>query len=193
MLDYALSKELLSLAELSHLRTEAMRLFEDCLTNNDDTALVAFIEHQIMQDPPPINLLRDIADDLQQRMLSLREHHFDTRDRVVSTLSEGYNIDITPLTPPAKLAQYHALKINDVMHYIQQQATDLYSDELAILRKLITASLETAGQLHQDIQMTTQLHSMVLDWMEGISSLTVRENWPNREAAHFGHSNNIQH
>lgn len=193
MLDYALSQELLSLAEQSHLRTEAMRLFEDCLTNNDDTALIAFIEHQIMQDPPPINLLRDVADDLQQRMLSLREYHFDTRDRVVSTLSEGYNIDITALSPPDKLAQYHVLKLDDVMHFIQEQIIDIHSDELAILRKLIGASLETAGQLYQDIQMTTRLHAMVLDWMEGISSLAVRERWPNREVTQFGHNSNIRH
>lgn len=178
MLDYGLSRDLLSLSELNHLRLKAMRLFEDCLTNGSDDALVEFIELQLIQDPPQLHLLRDIADDLQQRLLSLREHHFDVRDRVIRALSEGYGVDITPLAPPDRLAVYHHLKLSDITAFIQQQASDLGADELAMLEKMVSVSLDMAAQLHGDVKMATHLHHLVLDWLDGIGTVTARRQWP---------------
>lgn len=178
MLDYALSRDLMSLSEMNHLRLKAMRLFEDCLTNGDDQALVDFIESQLVQDPPQLHLLRDVADDLQQRLLSLREHHFDVRERVVRMLSESYDIDITPLAPPNKLETYHYLKLQDVTAYIQQHSEDVGGDELTMLEKMVSASIETAAQLQRDVKMAAHLHRLVVDWLEGISTVTARRHWP---------------
>lgn len=178
MLDYALSKDLQSLSELKHLRLKAMRLFEEGLTNGDQATLVEFIERQLIQDPPRLHLLRDIADDLQQRLLSLREHHFDVRERVVSALNEGYGIDISSLAPPNRLETYHLLKQADIAAYIRHHGDDLPDDELAILGKMIAASLEMAEQLYNDIQTTSYLHNLVLDWLEGMRAVTARRQWP---------------
>lgn len=191
MIDYALNKELQSLAELNNLRREAMRLFEDCLTSGDSEALVKFIEHQIMLDPPRLHLLREIADDLQQRLLSLREHHFDVRERVIVVLAESYHIDISQLAPPDRLDTYHNLPIDSIMQCIRKDADRPPQEELIMLHKMIATSLEMAGQLHSDIEVTEHVHAMVMDWLEGMSSLSMRRQWPNTDIEQ--HESNLLH
>src|SRR5262245_38004075 len=97
MLDDFHSLGLFSLAEQHYLRLEAMDLFERCLTEGKPDCLQAFFEQQISQEPPRLQLLRDIAEDLHQRLLSLREYHFDVRDRVMRSLHDDFKVDITPL------------------------------------------------------------------------------------------------
>lgn len=192
MIDYALDKELQSLAELNNLRKEAMRLFEECLTNGAPTAFVKFVEQQITQTPPRLHLLREIADDLQQRLLSLREHHFDVRERVVAMLADSYHIDITRLAPPDRLNCYHNLPIETIMQRVRSHADHLQQDELIMLHKMIAVSLEMASQLFNDIQLTEQLHAMVMDWLEGMSSMSIRRRWPYTESDQV-ENNTFQH
>ena len=177
MLDNVMDRGLFSLVETSHLRLEAMHLFEQCLTSGDESALVTFIENQLAQEPPRIQLLRDLADDLQQRLLSLREYHFDVRDRAVRTLDEDYHIDITPLAPPAMLDQYHNLTPDAMLAYIDQIGGHLSDDELPLIQKMLEASLQIAAQLQNDIRLTSQLHNLVLDWLEGINVTVARQQW----------------
>jgi hypothetical protein len=177
MLDNVMDRGLFSLVETSHLRLEAMHLFEQCLTSGDESALVTFIENQLAQEPPRIQLLRDLADDLQQRLLSLREYHFDVRDRAVRTLDEDYHIDITPLAPPALLDQYHNLTPDAILAYIDQIGGHFSDDELPLIRKMLEASLQIAAQLQNDIRLTSQLHNLVLDWLEGINVTLARQQW----------------
>lgn len=177
MLDNMMERGLLSLIESNHLRLEAMHLFEQCLTNGDDSALVAFIEQQLLHEPPRLQLLRDLADDLQQRLLSLREYHFDVRDRVVRTLSEDYNVDLTALTSPSKLEQYHHLTTDEILTFIHKNDVVLNEDDLPLIRKMVDASLQMAAQLFADIQLTTHLHNLVLDWLEGMNATVARQQW----------------
>jgi hypothetical protein len=194
MLESVMGRKLFSLVESSHLRIEAMQLFEQCLTSGDASAMVAFIEHQLVYEPPRLQLLREIADDLQQRLLSLREYHFDVRERVVSTLSESYNVDISPLTPPALLDQYHHLSSDEVLALIQESNPDLSSDDKTILRKMIDASLQIADQLHQDIQLTRELYNLILDWIEALSATIARQHWySNTPAQQDKSEGNIYH
>jgi hypothetical protein len=183
MLESTMERKLFSLTESSHLRIEAMQLFEQCLTNGDATAMVAFIERQLVHEPPRLQLLREIAEDLQQRLLSLREYHFDVRERVVSTLSESYDVDISPLTPPASLDQYHYLSLDKVLTFIQKNNPALSRNDLTILRKMIDASLQIAAQLHQDILLTRELYNLILDWMEALSATIARQYWYNQPSA----------
>jgi hypothetical protein len=177
MLESAMGQKLFSLAESSHLRIEAMQLFEQSLTHGDASIMIVFIEGQLANDPPRIQLLREIADDLQQRLLSLREYHFDVRERVVSTLNESYNVDISSLTPAAMLDQYHLLALDDIFALILQDNPTLSDDDLAILRKVIDASLHIAAQLHDDIQITRELYDLILDWIDALSATIARQHW----------------
>jgi hypothetical protein len=182
MLENLMGQGLFSLAELNHLRLEAMRLFEQCLTNGNGSALTNFIEQQLLHEPPRIQLLRDLADDLQQRLLSLREYHFDIRDRVVRTFSESYGVDITSLTPPDALDRYHRLSIEQVMSFVQENGVVLDEKDAILLRKMLDASIQMAAQLHNDIVLTTSLFSLVSDWLEGMSATIARRYWDNRHS-----------
>jgi hypothetical protein len=193
MLDNAIGRSLFALAELSHLRQEAMDLFEQCLTSGDESRLVNFIEQQLFQDPPRLDLLRDIANDLQQRLLSLREYHFDVRDRVVKTLSESYNVDITLLAPAAQLEHYHTLTSERMLAAVREQAATLNQDEISLLTKMIDASLRMAAQLSEDIQLTARLHRMVVDWIEGISISLSKQYWPVKPQSPELPDKNIHH
>jgi hypothetical protein len=183
MLESVMGRKLFSLAESSHLRIEAMQLFEQCLTNGDDSIMVAFIERQLVQEPPRLPLLREIADDLQQRLLSLREYHFDVRERVVSTLSESYEVDISPLAPAAMLDRYHLLQLDEVLAFVQKNNPTLSANDVVILRKMIDASLQMAAQLNEDIRLTRELYDLIQDWIEALSATIARRHWSSQTAA----------
>jgi len=177
MLEYTLGRNMFPSAESHFLRIEAMQIFEQCLTNGDAEAMTSFIERQLLHDPPRLQLLRDMADDLQQRLLSLREYHFDVRERVVTMLRESYHVDIAPLAPPALLDEYHHLTIDELFAFIQTHGVKLSENDATILRKMIDASLQMAAQLSNDIHLTMQFHTMVVDWLDGISATIARQHW----------------
>lgn len=194
MLRNVMGRKLFTLAEMNHLRIEAMQLFEECLTKGELSAMIEFIERQILQEPPRLQLLREVANDLQHRLLSLREYHFDVRERVVSVLKDSYDVDITPLAPPAKLDRYHHLVTDEVLAYVQQKNQTLTENDLFLLRKTVDASLQMAAQLHNDIQLTEQLYNLVLDWTEAMSVTVARQFWNGQKlTSPDGPEGNISH
>jgi hypothetical protein len=183
----------ITVAEISYLRLEAMRLFEQCLTNGDDSAMVTFIEQQIVHQPPRIQLLRDLTEDLQQRLLSLREYHFDVRERVVRTLLDNYGVDISAIAPPKKLSQYHHLTTEQILSLVIDSGMAVGAEELIILRKTVEASLQMAAQLSHDIQLTAHLHYLVSDWLEGMNATAARQHWNSALPASPNNQHTIYH
>jgi len=183
----------ITVAEISYLRVEAMRLFEQCLTNGDDSAMVTFIEQQIVHQPPRIQLLRDLTEDLQQRLLSLREYHFDVRERVVRTLHDNYGVDISAIAPPTKLNQYHHLTTEQILSLVVDSDIAVGAEELIILRKTVEASLQMAAQLFHDIQLTAHLHYLVSDWLEGMNATAARQHWNSALPASPNNQNTTYH
>lgn len=177
MLDTAREHRLFSISELARLRIEAMHLFEQCLTSGNKAPLVKFIQDQLLIDPPRLNLLNDLADDLQLRLLSLREYHFDVREQVIHTLLEDYDVDITPLAPASKPEMYHELDADTILQFVHANNVMLSADEQIMLAKMIEASIKTANQLHNDIELTSHIHSLVVDWLNGLSATIARNNW----------------
>ncbi|WP_119072960.1 hypothetical protein [Aggregatilinea lenta] len=149
---------LFSIAEIYRLRVEAMHLYEHCLTSGDDSSFVNFVEARIVETPPRLLLMHGIADDLEQRLLSLRSHHLDVRERVAQALREGYNLDVST-----------------VQQSIQENAGSLPDGSL--LRHVLTASTEVEQSLETDIQLTLRLYNLVLDWLEGMSAVAIRQRW----------------
>src|SRR5512138_1553438 len=95
--------DLLSMLEINHLRLEAINLYDRCLAEGNLVPLEKFIEQQLAYDPPQIQLLSDIANDLQQRLLTLKAYHFDIRQKIVVMFDEMYHIDVTDMMPADKL------------------------------------------------------------------------------------------
>lgn len=164
MLDQHGSQGLFSIAEIYRLRVEAMHLYEHCLTTGDEASFINFVEAQIVEEPPRLLLMHGMADDLEQRLLSLRAHHLDVRERVAQALREGYD-----------------LEIGDVQQAGQNDAGALA--DAALLRQVIVASSEVAESLQNDIQTTLRLHQLVLDWLEGMSAVAIRQHWINPSPA----------
>src|SRR5690349_19329403 len=106
-----------AMAEFNQLRAQAFDLFDRCLAENNPAPIVSFIEKQVTNDPPHLPLLRDFADGLHQRLLSLRVYHFDVRNNVIKAFTDDYRVDITPLLPANATSQYHELNIQQVVSY----------------------------------------------------------------------------
>jgi len=177
MLEHLKSLGLFSLAELNYLRLEAMDLFERCLTEGSPDYLLAFIEQQIVQEPPRIDLLNEVAEDLHQRLIGLREYHFDVRDRVLRTLRADFQVDLSPIAPPNALNKYHLLDLDAATQLVRQQNPQLTNREHVLLRSVLEASLEMASQLNDDVSMTEYLFLYVLDWADGLNTTATQQYW----------------
>ncbi|GEM_PF-4695465 len=54
------------------LRLKAVELLESCLMEQDSQLFETFIENQLLSDPPPLDLLSDLAEDIDNRLRALR-------------------------------------------------------------------------------------------------------------------------
>jgi hypothetical protein len=177
MFETTTSSDLLSILEINHLRLEAINLYDRCLAEGNLTPLEKFIELQLTYDPPQIQLLGDIANDLQQRLLTLKAYHFDVRHRIVNMFEEMYKVDVTHLMPADQLEIFHFVQPNTVMLYLVEQSIALIEDERLVVLEVLRAACDTAGQLHADIQATEKLHDMILDWIYALGINFVRAGW----------------
>jgi hypothetical protein len=168
---------LIAMSELNQLRTQAIDLFDRCLAEGNTAPIVAFVERQVTGDPPQLQLLHDFAEDLQQRLLSLRAYHYDVRKNVVKTFAEAYGVDITPVVPASDLDHYHLTDAKDVLAYAQAQGAAFSDQDLILLGKLLEVSVKTAARLINDIKLTIELQEMVLDWLDALSMTVGRRFW----------------
>ncbi len=162
---------LASLAELNYLRLEAMDLFERCLTEGSPASLEGFIEEQISQEPPRLELLREVAEDLHQRLLSLREYHYDVLERVWITLSQDFGMT------SGSADRNQLLQVEQVIAQLQMDNPLLTGEDEALLRKMLDTSLEAAQQLRSDILMTERLYMCIMDWVDGLNAHIARRFW----------------
>jgi hypothetical protein len=167
----------LSLMELDQLRIEALDLYDRCLVEHNPIQVIHFIEGQLTHTPPRIQLLRHIADDVQQRLFSLREYHFDLRGKIINTFDEIYNVDVTPLMPPDQLEAYHTVPPQTFLDYAIMQGLEIDKQEKLLLVEMIQTSRDIASQLQSDIQLTSTLHTMIQEWINALSATTARMGW----------------
>lgn len=66
-----------ALARLHALREEAMTLYERCLQTEEAAQFEAFLQAQLLAEPPPVQLFWEITDDLHQRLQTLRSQAYD--------------------------------------------------------------------------------------------------------------------
>src|SRR5258708_34256281 len=171
------SLSLFAMAEFSQLRAHALDLFDRCLAENNPAPIIAFIERQVSDNPPHLHLLRDFVEGLQQRLLSLRTSQYDVRLNVIKTFADEYGIDITPFTPATALAEYHLLKPSDVMAYVRQSPLMPPAEDLLLLGKVLEASVRTAARLNMEIELTRNLETLVVDWLEALNATMGRRYW----------------
>lgn len=169
--------DLFSLLEINHIRLEAINLYDRCLAEGNLSPLEKFIEQQLAYDPPQIQLLTEIANDLQQRLLTLQAYHFDIRQKIVGMFDEMYHIDVTGIMPAEKLDTYHLLQPERVLMYAIEQGVPIEEDERLVLLEVLRAARDTATHLHRDILVTEKLHDMILDWIYALTVHFARAGW----------------
>ena len=163
---------LASLAEMNYLRLEAMDLFERCLTEGSTIALEIFIEEQIACDPPWLELLREVSEDLHQRLMALRQDHLDITQRVWGTLRDDFG-----LSAPDHTRQIDAQQLIERIRLINPT---LSPGEKVMLHKMLETSLAASHQLYNDILMTEKLYGYLIDWVEGLNATFARRFWTDR-------------
>lgn len=161
-----------TLLHLKRMREEALELYDYCLAEGNVGPMIHFIEEQIAADPPPLLLLYEIADDIQQRFLSLRENHFDVRHQVLQALHNLYQIDIDTIIPHERLER---LEADEIIELLLGHGASVNDDEQDVLRRLIDQSRETAVQLKEDIRLTASVQEMVMDWVSALATSAARE------------------
>ncbi|NDJ84314.1 MAG: hypothetical protein GYB66_00370 [Chloroflexi bacterium] len=165
---------LMSDLKLDYLRDKALELYDYCLAEGHPAYITQFIERQLAATPPPLSLLEMLADEMQQRLVTLRENHFDLREKIVKVFSQQYQFDITPLVPADQLEAYHRVDAQAILNYASRQGVQLSTHEQDQLSRIITVSRDTARQLQSDIKLTANIHQMLLDWLYALSIRTVR-------------------
>jgi len=164
---------LAALAELNYLRLEAMDLFERCLAEGRTDSLENFIEQQISRDPPRLELLREMAEDVNQRLLGLREYRYDILERAWRMINEEFDMLVEYIGQPEAIESLDFGMIERDSRLAEQ----LSQEERMLLRKMLDASRETAAQLRSDIVMTERLYHYLLDWVDGLSVVFMQRYW----------------
>lgn len=167
-----------NLLYLRQMREEALNLYDYCLTEGTAAPLIKFIEEQISLDPPPLLLLYEISDDIQQRILVLRENHFDVRHQVVKAVQDLYQADVSRIFPSDKLESYHLIEVNEIIGDLQGQGISITDEEMVLLVNLLRKSRDTASQLQQDIHLTEGLQTMMHDWVQALTITIARDYQP---------------
>lgn len=155
--------------ELNTLRLEALNLFERCFTDGTPSALVRFIEQQIAKEPPPVQLLTEIAEELHRRLQTLRQLQFELRAHTLHTLRDEFGIDLSPLFPLNGFD--HQMSVDSVFERLVPNGAP---DELA-LRHMLETAFEASGHVAEDILMVESLYNFLIDWTRALSVLAARE------------------
>ncbi|MFN8421635.1 MAG: hypothetical protein U0528_20670 [Anaerolineae bacterium] len=139
------------------LRIQALDLFDRCLAQGDPAPIIAFVERQVYLQPPDLDLFRDFADDLQQRIVSLRSSLYELRDKLVTSCA-SYQIDVTVLLPAEALNEMHAVEPTRLLALVQDRRPALSREVQEVLHMQIDETLSTAAQIHGDTELTEMMY-----------------------------------
>ena len=159
------------------IRLEALDLLDRCLTQGDIRPIMAFIEQLLADEPPSLEVLRQLSDDLQQRLLQLRTNLYNMRDKLISSVTSDYAIDISSLMPAEALARLHLVQADQVVAFAQAVNQHLKAPELGTLRDMLTSAVGAAAGIHRDVEITQSLQTLILDWLDALSAVASREYW----------------
>ena len=165
-----------SLATFQTLRLEALDLFDRSIAEGKPEYLERFLEVQVAQEPPPLELLSQISEDVHQRLLAIRQRHFDARDQIRRTIQHQYEIDLS-LFLPSDPMQYQRLDLEDILRFVGRQYAPLSDDNYQGLSKLLQEALANAAQIHREITLADQLDAYITDWLMALHIVSVRGAW----------------
>lgn len=162
-------------------RELALQHYERCLTDSTTSYLKNFIQEQVLQNPRYVELLYEISGDLQQRLGALQDYYLETRKRVITAVWERHQVDISIFNPPNRIDDYHKIRRDQVLDYLQEQVPNFSKQEYQIVRQMLKHSITICRQLNRDVALTKNLIGILQDWMIAgcISTMRQRPFWVN--------------
>lgn len=154
------------------LLAQGRDLYERCLQLGTPGLMLEFIEEQIAQQPPRTSVLRELCDELQQKLLALNETYFEARDRLLYIIRTRFALDLDPLVAP-KPEVYHQLPIDDLINSIVQQKPLSAEDEYR-LRRILKVSHVMSAQVYTDAAITQQIFSALDEWLRALATQNAR-------------------
>ncbi len=169
---------LFSLATFQMQRLEALDLFDRSLAERSPEYLERFVQRQVARDLPPLELLSQVAEDVHQRLLRLRQRHFDSRDNMRQVLLHQYGFDVTPFLPSDPV-DYHRLNLEEAVAFFCRQQVHLNDDVCGSLSVLLQETQASAAELYAQLMLAEGLYSYIMDWLMALHMVTVRGAWTN--------------
>ncbi|MEP7292242.1 MAG: hypothetical protein ABI835_10680 [Chloroflexota bacterium] len=170
---------LFSLAAFQTLRIEALDLFDRSLAEGKLEYLERFLEQQVVQEHPPLELLSQIAEDVHQRLLGLRQRHFDARDGLRRALEHQYAFDLSPFLPVDPV-EYHHLNWEEVLNFASPQLSE---ESRLLLHQTLQEALANAALLYEEISVAEYAYSYLMDWLMALHIVSVRGAWADNHSS----------
>ncbi len=173
---------LFSLATFQTMRLEALDLFDRSLAEGNGRYLEKFLERQIAQEPVPLELLSQIAEDVHQRLVSLRQRHFEMRDQIRRNLLQQYHVDLSTILPNDPF-EYHQFNLDEALDFCLGANAALTEDHQQALRKTLQEAIENGERLYAETALADHLYNYISDWWMALHIVSVRGAWTNVETS----------
>lgn len=170
---------LFSLATFQTMRLEALDLFDRSLAESNARYLEKFLEQQMAQEIVPLELLSQIAEDVHQRLVSLRQRHFEMRDQIRLSVLQQYHIDLSTLLPNDPF-EYHQFNLDEALVFLGANA-NLTEENQQSLRTTLQEALEQGEKLYAETALAEHLYNFITDWWMALHIVSVRGAWTNDE------------
>lgn len=167
---------LFSLATFQTLRLEALDLFDRSLSEGNPEFLERFVQRQVAQEFAPLELLSQVAEDVHQRLLKLRQRHFESRDDMRRTLLYQYGLDLAPFLPEDPV-EYHRLNLDAALSFFSRQQGYAGDDINLNLRHLLQDAQASAARLYAEVMLADSLYTYLMDWLMALHVVSVRGAW----------------
>lgn len=167
------------------LRMEAMMILERCLSDENSAPFERFIEAQIAQEIPPVPLMREIAEDLHQRLQSCRQRIFDLRESILQDLKALVRIDPNHLCATQK-PEYWLLHLLDECYPLVESriAHATVETKLEVFDLMGRTQQAAVIAIRQQI-MFEHLYNALMDWALALGVISARTAWRAALSEHF--------
>lgn len=155
-------------ADMNALRLEGMVILDRCLRERQAAAFERFLAAQLGAEPPPLQFLQELAQDVQHRLQSMRQTHFDHRDGLLRRLAEAAAAS-TPATPMPASFSRHALE--QFGHALSDSDSPAAAELRALLEEALRIETENFAQQH----MLQQMQSTIVDWLRAFSVVIAQQ------------------
>lgn len=155
-------------ADLNALRLEGMVILDRCLRERQAAAFERFLAVQLGAEPPPLQFLQEMAQDVQHRLQAMRQTHFDHRDGLLRRLTETA-ASSTPAAPMPASFSRHALE--QFGHALREHDSPAAAELRALLEEALRSETDNIAQQ----RMLQQVHATILDWLRAFSVVAARQ------------------